>query len=189
MKFEIQLRTIAAHAWCSVSHHMDYKNPAAVPSNLRKEFYALNALFYIADQSFEKLYSASNKAKKETGEKDIQQIRKGEINFDTLSAYLLFRYSGRVLADARSISILAAELNRAGYWTISELDNRLADTDKAVEKVEDDVFGPGQRTFHNVGMVRNALSIVDENFDKNRILDLARPEINRSEYIKFVEPS
>jgi ppGpp synthetase/RelA/SpoT-type nucleotidyltranferase len=35
LKFEIQLRTIAAHAWCSVSHHLDYKNPAAVTKKIR----------------------------------------------------------------------------------------------------------------------------------------------------------
>jgi putative GTP pyrophosphokinase len=187
LTFEIQLRTIATHAWCSISHHLDYKNPEAVPSKLRKQFQALSALFYLADQNFESLYSASVEAKKQAKEKDIQQIRKDEINFDTLSAYLCFRYADRDLANAQAISILAAELTRAGYRTISELDNHLKNTDKAVEKVEEDCYGANQKMFHNVGMVRNALSIIDENFNKNRVVKLKNPGIERSKYKKFVE--
>ena len=63
---------------------------------------------------------------------------------------------------------------------------RLANTDKAVQILELDIFGVGQKRFHNVGMVRNALSIVDENFDKTRIQGLKNPHIDRSKYKEFV---
>ena len=50
--FEIQVRTIAMDAWANVSHHLDYKSDRDVPSNLRKDFYALSGLFYVADRHF-----------------------------------------------------------------------------------------------------------------------------------------
>jgi ppGpp synthetase/RelA/SpoT-type nucleotidyltranferase len=53
LKAEIQIRTIAMDAWSNVSHYLEYKTPEAAPSSLRKDFYALSALFYLADTHFE----------------------------------------------------------------------------------------------------------------------------------------
>ena len=50
--FEIQVRTIAQDAWASVSYHLDYKKEETIPVELRRDFYALSGLFYIADQHF-----------------------------------------------------------------------------------------------------------------------------------------
>ena len=50
--FEIQVRTIAQDAWASISHYLDYKKTEGVPEELRRNFYALNGLFYIADFNF-----------------------------------------------------------------------------------------------------------------------------------------
>ncbi len=51
MPFEIQIRTIAQDAWASVSHHLDYKTNS-IPEELKKDFYALSGLFYVADTHF-----------------------------------------------------------------------------------------------------------------------------------------
>ena len=48
LPFEIQVRTIAMDAWANVSHHLDYKSDKDVPAELRKDFYALSGLFYLA---------------------------------------------------------------------------------------------------------------------------------------------
>lgn len=50
--FEIQVRTIAQDAWASVSHHLAYKQPDAIPEEWQRDFQALSALFYVADQHF-----------------------------------------------------------------------------------------------------------------------------------------
>ncbi len=55
MRFEIQIRTVGQHVWASLSHHLDYKSEATVPSDLRRDFYALSGLFYVADTQFELL--------------------------------------------------------------------------------------------------------------------------------------
>lgn len=50
--FEVQVRTIAQDAWASISHHLDYKQDFGIPSQLKRDFYALSGLFYIADTHF-----------------------------------------------------------------------------------------------------------------------------------------
>jgi len=51
MPFEIQVRTIAQDAWASVSHHLDYKTNS-IRDELKRDFYALSGLFYVADTHF-----------------------------------------------------------------------------------------------------------------------------------------
>ncbi|MBI4489516.1 MAG: hypothetical protein HY694_10565 [Deltaproteobacteria bacterium] len=50
--FEIQIRTIAQDAWASISHYLDYKKESDIPAQLRRDFYALSGLFYVADRHF-----------------------------------------------------------------------------------------------------------------------------------------
>lgn len=55
MVFEIQVRTICQHAWCSVSH-LFYKGEKSIESideSIERDFYAINGLFYVADTHFE----------------------------------------------------------------------------------------------------------------------------------------
>jgi ppGpp synthetase/RelA/SpoT-type nucleotidyltranferase len=52
MVFEIQAPTICQDAWAAVSH-IFHKKEGKVPNNLKKDFHALNGLFYVADTHFE----------------------------------------------------------------------------------------------------------------------------------------
>jgi ppGpp synthetase/RelA/SpoT-type nucleotidyltranferase len=52
MPFEIQIRTIAQEAWASISHYLDYKKENDMPDDLKRDFYALSGLFYVADTHF-----------------------------------------------------------------------------------------------------------------------------------------
>jgi ppGpp synthetase/RelA/SpoT-type nucleotidyltranferase len=56
MQFEIQVRTIAQDAWASVSHELYYKKKEIIPKEWERDFYALSALFYVADQHFKMLH-------------------------------------------------------------------------------------------------------------------------------------
>jgi len=58
LKCEIQVRTASMHAWATVSHHLDYKQEADIPSELKDDFYALSGVFYIADSLFEQFREA-----------------------------------------------------------------------------------------------------------------------------------
>jgi len=59
--FEIQIITIAQDAWASISHYLDYKNESKIPLHLKRDFYALSGLFYVADTHFEILKQESTK--------------------------------------------------------------------------------------------------------------------------------
>jgi ppGpp synthetase/RelA/SpoT-type nucleotidyltranferase len=50
--FEIQIRTIAQDAWASISHYLDYKKGSEIPTQFKRDFYALSGLFYVADTHF-----------------------------------------------------------------------------------------------------------------------------------------
>ena len=53
--FEIQIRTITQDAWAAISHTLDYKQESQIPPELKRDFYALNGLFYVADTHFDML--------------------------------------------------------------------------------------------------------------------------------------
>jgi len=59
--FEIQVRTIAQDAWASISHYLDYKQETFLPAQLRRDFYALSGLFYVADTHFAMLRREQSK--------------------------------------------------------------------------------------------------------------------------------
>lgn len=95
--FEIQVRTIAMDAWANVSHHLDYKTDKDVPAELRKDFYALSGLFYVADRHFEMFYSQSIESRKQMKElfedtASLEDKAMQELNLDTLSAYLVTKF-------------------------------------------------------------------------------------------------
>ena len=64
--FEIQVRTLAMDAWSTISHYLDYKTEADIPKELRRDFYALSGLFYVADTHFQMFFKAREQAIKRT---------------------------------------------------------------------------------------------------------------------------
>jgi len=166
LKFEIQLRTIAMHAWATISHYLDYKSPFAIPSALRKDFNALSALFYLADSHFELFFRSSKEAKEIAEQKKLPEIAKEEINLDTLVAYLRMKYPDRRAADSKVISSLVEELQAAGYTRIRGLDTALRRSATAFEAYEKDNPPKPGPTYADIGAVRISLSILDESYLK-----------------------
>jgi len=58
ISFEIQVRTLAMDAWATISHYLSYKNDQDIPKELRRDFYALSGLFYVADTHFEMFFKS-----------------------------------------------------------------------------------------------------------------------------------
>lgn len=171
LRFEVQLRTIAMHAWATISHYLDYKSPQAIPSELRKDFHALSGLFYVADSHFELFFRSSQEARKQAE----RRIEKGsdlsteEINLETITAFIRMRYPGRTHADAESVSELVEEIMASGYTTLAQVDSDLVKASKAFEYYEAH-FPPVTETkrYNEVGAVRVSLSIVNNGFIANR---------------------
>jgi len=165
--FEIQVRTILMDAWANVSHYLAYKGAASVPANLRKDFNALSALFYIADQQFQSFYDGVTKSDNETAASDID-AHETVVPIDRGTAAKLLRqmFPDRVDAQAWDVSQFAEEVVKAGYGDIASLQDAIRsgleqglEAEKQVEKFE-------QRGFFltDTGIARFALAMINDDF-------------------------
>ena len=171
LRFEIQVRTIAMHSWATISHYLDYKSPHSIPSELRKDFQALSALFYLADSHFELFFRKGQESKHIVEQKagKAPGIASEEINLDTLSIYLKLKFSDREHANIENISKLVEELVHSGYTTIGDVDKDLQRSMEAFSLFEEkyppmDPETGEPDTYVDVGVVRVALQFVNEKF-------------------------
>jgi putative GTP pyrophosphokinase len=167
LPFEIQVRTILMDAWANVSHYLAYKTDIDVPSNLRRDFYALSGLFYVADSHFELFFRAA----RESGEKLAElakesrpQIIQEEINLDSLAAYLRSRFPEREHASPVVLSRLVQQLAMTGFRTIGEVDALLKRTPEAVQAIEQDEPNMMVLPLSDSGVVSVSLMMVNEKF-------------------------
>lgn len=167
LRFEIQVRTIAMHSWATISHYLDYKSPHSIPSELRKDFQALSALFYLADSHFELFFRKGQESKQivEKKARKASGIDSEEINLDTLSIYLKRKFSDREHnANIEEISGLVEHLVASGYTTIGEVDKDLQRRMEAFRLYEEkhlpiDLETNEPARFMDVGVVRVALAL------------------------------
>jgi len=161
MPFEIQIRTIAMDAWAAASHYLDYKSDVDVPSDLRRDFYALSGLFYVADRHFEMFFKSKHAAIAEISERFEQptggQVQ--ELNLDSLAAYLQSRFADRDQDEPSDISQLLSELRAAGFNSVNDVQ---AMVDRNFEwftkREEKDPPEEGDHRFTSIGAVRIILN-------------------------------
>jgi putative GTP pyrophosphokinase len=168
--FEIQVRTIAMDAWATISHYLDYKSDVDVPREMRRDFYALSGLFYVADSHFEMFFRERERgrvaitAELKTGKLGLDQ----DINLDTLKAYLVSRFPDRTQGPTEGKSELVSELHDSGYKKLRQLDEAIAQGYEAFLAYERDHLPHGGGKFIDVGVVRILLNIYDETFRTKR---------------------
>lgn len=135
---EIQVRTIAMHAWATISHYLDYKTDVDVPKDLRRDFFALSGLFFVADKHFEMFFRSAKESrdKMSATPKKVLIQSNHEINLDSLSAYLAAKFPDRERADPLRISGLISELRKKGFRTISEVDKFIEEKMKEALSLE-----------------------------------------------------
>jgi putative GTP pyrophosphokinase len=164
--FEIQVRTILMDAWANVSHYLDYKKDSSIPSELRRDFYALSGLFYVADKHFEMFFGEKVAARSrarltvETVHPDLDQ----ELNLETLQAYLHRAFPNRKHADPASAALLVDELIAADYTTLAKLETALLRGSAAIDPYETAHPPSNVARYTDVGVVRFLLSIVDARY-------------------------
>jgi ppGpp synthetase/RelA/SpoT-type nucleotidyltranferase len=147
--FEVQVRTICMDAWANISHHIDYKTDRDIPDELKRDFYALSGLFYVADKHFELFYAAR------------ESIWQREINFSSLTEYLGRRFRVDEEVDIGGVFSLVSELAESGYKTISQLDESLARSGSEALMAEERRI---MRDRQLVGVVRAAPAMADPRF-------------------------
>lgn len=165
IQFEIQTRTVVMDAWANVSHYLDYKGESSIPEDLRRDFFALSGLFYVADQHFEIFADRSRQSQKQAErEVGVESAQSLEVNLDTMAAYLTRRYPDRRVDGRPDISELVEEISIFGYQDFDTLGEALNRGDQAFSEYEVK-YPPGPidegRRFTCVGAVRMTLSLVD----------------------------
>lgn len=161
--FEIQTRTIGMDAWANVSHHLDYKGASSVPEDLRRDFYALSGLFYVADQHFE-MFAARSGESQEEARKEVESTSNEmiEINLDTVEAFFLKRFSDRKHAARSAISEFVDEIAEVGYEDLRELEDDIDRAWSTFESYEE----THNRRFFDVGAARISLAMADKEYSE-----------------------
>jgi putative GTP pyrophosphokinase len=169
IKCEIQIRTILMDAWDSISHHLDYKQEIDIPSNLRRDFYALSGLFYVADTHFEMLRNSiltiNSQLQKSVEENTF--ILEQEMNLNTLISYLKWKMPKRQSPhdEKDDYSILLRELEIFEYNNFAKLNNALDRTINALEAFEaESQLRLTGFTFTRTGAVRVSLQLLDPRY-------------------------
>jgi ppGpp synthetase/RelA/SpoT-type nucleotidyltranferase len=169
--FEIQVRTIAMDAWANVSHYLEYKTEEDIPKGLKRDFYALSGLFYVADTHFEMLFKSREASRAQMSHEFVAKTADfgQDINLDTFTSYLRARYPDRRSSDEKSVSELIQELAKTGYKTIGQVDAAVNQTWNVFQQYEKEhppakIDPPGPRRFADVGVIRISLCIFDPKF-------------------------
>ena len=170
IKFEIQTRTIVMDAWANVSHYLDYKGESSVPSELRRDFFALSGLFYVADQHFE-IFADRSMESQERAEVELKKDphRQAPINLDTVAALLMSRYSERKHADRAEISAFVEEITDVGYAELDALAASLDAGEPAFLTYEEGRLSAseadlGGQYYTDVGAARLSLASGDQDY-------------------------
>jgi len=158
-------------AWAAASHYLDYKTDIDIPQELRKDFFALSGLFYVADRHFEIFANERAKAltaieKKMTAPVPDLAV---EINLDSLAAYLRSKFKDRKhIRDDKALSELVQQLRNGDLTTIKQLDDVVDAGWSAFLRSETE--DPPKRSdnkptvYTDIGTVRTLCSIVSEKF-------------------------
>ncbi len=161
---EIQVRTVLMDAWDSISHHLDYKQEIDIPSHLRRDFYALSGLFYVADTHFE-MFRDSVDALKQNIKNEVKKDNFSlvqEMNLTSLQAYLEMKFPKRPHLNSQVYSQLLAELQDTGYSSFEKLDRALESAIPAAELYEKQ--NKLKINFVDAGFVRVCLLLCDDTY-------------------------
>lgn len=169
--FEIQCRTILMDAWANVSHHLDYKGEASIPSHLKRDFHALSGLFYVADKHFQFFFEEAVESHRVAA---IDVSRGGntvELNADTVAALLVELYPDREATPTKDVSEFVEELAELGaHETIDQLRSDLLKGIVAAEASEREnppYLEEGNR-YAGVGIARTAIQIIYPEFRQEK---------------------
>jgi putative GTP pyrophosphokinase len=164
--FEIQVRTIAMNAWAATSHYLDYKSEIDVPSELRRDFFALSGLFYVADRHFEMFFN-SKKATIAGITETLERAKPNwdqELNLDSLTAYLASSFPERKQPSGSDVSQLLGDLSSSGITNIKDVKSMVDKNFKWFEgrEMRKPPHREKNRKFASVGVVR---IILQERYD------------------------
>jgi putative GTP pyrophosphokinase len=166
IRFEVQVRTILMDAWANVSHHLAYKGKASIPADLRKDFNALSALFYIADQQFQTFFDSVT-ASEQSIAQSIDKAPDSNLPINRASVKKLCAelFPDREHSGDADVSELVEEISAAGYTSLAQLRQAIESGLESAYAYEETNPPYKSTQYSDVGIVRAALSIIDHVYD------------------------
>ena len=185
--FEIQCRTLLMDAWANVSHYLAYKGTVSIPAHLRRDFFALSGLFYVADKHFELFLSEAIASEQEAVSRaNAGELVDDDVDLETIQALLIEQYPDRERGNRENASRLVEEISRAGYTKLSELRkdlNRGADAALRCEQDSPPSVRRGEEPrFTDVGIARVTLDILGKGIGRSKEINASRTEYGK--YVK-----
>jgi putative GTP pyrophosphokinase len=165
--FEAQVRTVLMDAWANVSHHLAYKGDESIPPELRRDFYALSGLFYVADRHFELFLDRAREVGTEIRGADRNRLDQIPISLDSLEGYFAQRFVDRQHSSRHGVAELVDELQKFGYVELAALNDMLDKTSARFQELEQQHPPHGEvgRKYADVGVVRMSLAITDSGYE------------------------
>ncbi len=154
--FEVQIRTVAQHAWATIDHKLRYKTTEQIPKPILRQIFQLSALFELADTQFAQI----KKQLELQAQHDLEMYKSGDlsarINALTLE-YFLEKYRPIIKAllldaqqigfsemsvqhDPNTIRYLLTILKRLGITTMGELENLINEAEQKRTAMLQDIF-------------------------------------------------
>lgn len=168
-KIEIQMRTLAQHAWAAASHNLQYKREGSVPEEVKRSINRVSALLETVDLEFERVLQER--------ERYIEEVTDGSpvmLDVELLTSILNFRLPPENRNEEEDYSELVKDLQRVGIVDKAGLtfliDNQLQEAVKRDQEIVEgkhaeyygeDIKRKEKRTFFShTGLIRYMLECI-----------------------------
>ncbi len=154
--FEVQIRTVAQHAWATIDHKLRYKTTEEIPKPILRQIFQLSALFELADNQFANI----KKQLEAQAHGDLERYKAGDlsarINALTLEYFLTTQSSTieslikeaknigfnetSIQHDPNTIHHLFTVFKRLGIKTMGELESLFTEAEQKKTAFLEDIY-------------------------------------------------
>ena len=175
---EVQVRTVLQDAWAIINHHLIYKREKDIPTVLKRKFNSIAGLFEMADEQFDTLRREREKyvANVDESQKDEKEFLSQEVNADTVTAFLKWKYPDM---EAFNQPAHRAAVMEGFPWdqisTLSDLNRLLKTNASAIATYCEETGTPKW----SGSLLAAAIALIDENYRRNGWDDQTRLVLDR----------
>lgn len=141
LKFEIQIRTILAHAWAEIEHDRSYKSSFELPTELQREFFRLSADLESVDERFQQLVDRTEEYRNKVSKQAKEGKFEAKIDSVSIDGYMREKYGSENLQIPDKDVI--EELKSRGITSLRDLDDMILKESKkytAVAEITQEPF-------------------------------------------------
>lgn len=154
--FEVQIRTVAQHAWATIDHKLRYKTTEEIPKPILRQIFQLSALFELADTQFSNI----KKQLEAQAHEDLVRYKAGDVSakINGLTLEYFLKVHGEAIEsliseaknigfketslqhDPNTIRHLLTVFKRLGIVTMGELENLFEEAQLRKDAFMEEIF-------------------------------------------------